>query len=206
MTESPPESSARLNDDLVVAARTDRESLGRLFDLYYPSIWNFCVRRVGDRATAEDVTSDVFLKIAVGMSRFAGTTEDDFRRWIFRIAINELNAVWRQSRRRKSLLVTAVREGRVRGSEVEESSHDCVSEQDWPIVQRELSSLPQRDRDVISLRYFLGFSDRQIAGIVEIPENQVRVVLNRAVDKLRKRLGVETKNENSPGTQVSPNP
>jgi DNA-directed RNA polymerase specialized sigma24 family protein len=51
-------------DGLVLAARTDRTAFGRLFDEFYPLIFAYCMRRLLLRAVAEDVTSEVFLKVA----------------------------------------------------------------------------------------------------------------------------------------------
>ena len=96
---------------LVVRARTDREAFGQLYDACYPAIFRYCFRRLFLRAVAEDVTSDVFLSVASKMPQFAGTTEEDFRRWVFRIATNEINAYVRQAKRRKALLESAARSG-----------------------------------------------------------------------------------------------
>ena len=54
--------------DVVRAARTNREALGKLFDVFYPLIFAYCSRRFLVRAVAEDVTSEVFLKVAAHFS------------------------------------------------------------------------------------------------------------------------------------------
>jgi len=55
-------------DDLVVLAKTQAAALGRLYELYYDRIFRFCVHRLFNRTTAEDVTSSVFLR-ATGKNR-----------------------------------------------------------------------------------------------------------------------------------------
>ena len=90
--------------DLVVCARTDRDALGRLYDIYYPQIFRHCLRRLFLRSVAEDLTSEVFLAVAGQMRDFAGTTHDDFARWIHAIATNVINASLEQSQRRSRLL------------------------------------------------------------------------------------------------------
>src|SRR5688572_21066920 len=92
-----------MDDDLVVRARRDRAVFAVLYDRYYPRVLRYCLRRLFVRAVAEDVTSDVFLSAAGHLPDFAGTTETDFRRWLFRIASNAVNAHLRQSQRRDAL-------------------------------------------------------------------------------------------------------
>ncbi len=91
------------DDLLVLRARTDREAFGTLFDRYYPRVLGYCLRRLGDRAVAEDLTSEVFLSVATHLAGFLGRTESDFRRWLFRIATNAVRAHLRQSLRRQEI-------------------------------------------------------------------------------------------------------
>ncbi len=80
------------NDDLVLRARTDADALGRLYDLYYKRIYRFCLYRVFERDTAEDLTSTIFLQLAQSMGKFTGKTERDFANWLYRIAANHSNS------------------------------------------------------------------------------------------------------------------
>lgn len=73
-------------DELVLAAKTDREAFGRLFDQFYSLIFAYCSRRLVLRVVAEDVTSEVFLKVAGSIRDFPGTSAEEFRRWLYRIA------------------------------------------------------------------------------------------------------------------------
>ena len=84
--------SSTTDDDSVVRMRTDQAAFAALYDRYYPRIIRYCLRRLFDRSTAEDATSEVFLKVAANVRTFPGTTESDFRRWLFRIATNVVNA------------------------------------------------------------------------------------------------------------------
>jgi DNA-directed RNA polymerase specialized sigma24 family protein len=55
---------------LVKLARSDRVAFGELFDHFYPLIFAYCMRRLVVRAIAEDVASEVFLKVAEGIRDF----------------------------------------------------------------------------------------------------------------------------------------
>ena len=62
------------DDDLVLRARSQAEALARLYDIYYQPIFSFCVHRLFNKEIAEDVASSVFLEIARGICRKAGST------------------------------------------------------------------------------------------------------------------------------------
>src|SRR5437588_11050164 len=83
--------------DLVVRAKSDRGAFSRLYDRYYPRVARYCLRRLFDRTLADDVVSEVFLQVASHIRTFTGRTETDFRRWLFRIATNAVNAHLRQT-------------------------------------------------------------------------------------------------------------
>ncbi len=174
-------------DDLVKQARFDRDAFGRLFDHFYPAILAYCVRRLLVRAIAEDVTSEVFLKVAARIREFTGSTAEDFRRWLFRIATNEINAHLRQSIRRRELLETAARMGTI-DSAVSTSLIADDAPADWEDIFRALGELSDREQSIISLRYFAGLKHNTIADVLGIENGTVRVALSRALSKLREHL------------------
>ena len=112
MANDPPLNQADAMDQWVQAAASDRKSFGRLFDLFYPQIFAYCSRRLLVRAVAEDVASEVFLKVAKAIANFEGSTSEDFRRWLYRITTNEINAQLRKSIRQQALLEMATTLGR----------------------------------------------------------------------------------------------
>ena len=173
-----------VEDDLVVRARNERSAFAVLYDRYYPRVMRYCLRRLYVREVAEDVTSDAFLQVASRLPGFAGSTETDFRRWLFRIASNAVNAYVRQTRRRQELLETAVAMGRFRGI-------NCVptlDHLDWPTVFRAVLELDSRDQTILTLRYFADLPHDDIADIVGIKSGAVRTALSRILDRLRARV------------------
>lgn len=181
----------RNDADLVVRARTDRDAFGRLYDLYYPRIFRHCLRRLFLRCVAEDITSDVFLRVAGQIRDFAGTTHDDFIRWVHAIAINVINAYLRQSQRRSRLLEEATRRKAVHVVDPSASSVS-LSALDWPRVYEALLDLEPRDQSIITLRFFEDMSHDRIAGILDMRPGAVRTALTRALEKLRRELGVKS--------------
>jgi RNA polymerase sigma-70 factor (ECF subfamily) len=199
MTDIPLSDTTELTDELVQAARSDRRAFGALFDHFYSSIFAYCMRRLLVRAVAEDVTSDVFLKVTDHIRDFSGLSVEDFRRWLFRIATNEINAQLRQSIRRRELLEAAARMGALNA--VVTTPLEISDTVEWDEVYQSLGELQQRDQSLISLRFFAQLKYDQIAAVLEMKTGTVRVALSRALNKLRERL-----RENSELGHATPSP
>jgi RNA polymerase sigma-70 factor, ECF subfamily len=187
MTHSHQKDKIDAADDLVKLARTDRVAFGELFDHFYPPIFAYCMRRLVVRAVAEDVASEVFLKVAQGIRDFPGLCVEDFRRWLFRIATNEINAQLRQSIRRRELLEAAAHMGKINAS-ASGPLLDDASPVDWQDVYEALGSLTDREQSIISLRFFGDLKHEQIAEVLELKVGTVRVALSRALDSLLDQL------------------
>ncbi len=172
------------HDDLVVLAKSQTAALGRLYDLYYERIFRFCVHRLFNRSTAEDVTSSVFLTVARGMSRFEGRTEQDFRSWVYTIATNQANAHIRKTIRRQRLLGNAVAQRRAR-----EQDSDEWSSLDWPILYAAIQQLKPEHQTILTLRFFENMDYDDIARVVGARPATIRVMLHRILRKLQKVLG-----------------
>ncbi|MBP7050934.1 MAG: sigma-70 family RNA polymerase sigma factor [Phycisphaerae bacterium] len=171
-------------DDLVVLAKSQTAALGRLYDLYYDRILRFCVHRLFNRSTAEDVTSSVFLTVARSMSRFEGRTEQDFRSWVYTIAANQANAHIRKTIRRQRLLGNAVAQRRAR-----EQDSDEWSSLDWPTLYAAIQQLKPEHQTILTLRFFENMDYDDIARVVGARPATIRVMLHRILRRLQKVLG-----------------
>jgi len=174
-------------DALVVRARTDRESFGQLYDLYYDRIFRYCVRRLFRRCAAEEACSEVFLYVASHLRQFRGATDREFRCWLYGIATNTINAQVRRTRRRNKLLRNAVERDTLRISEADAASQDSES-LDWLVLHRTIVELDPRDQAIVTLRFFEEMSHNEIAATLGMRSGAVRVALRRALEKLRRQL------------------
>jgi RNA polymerase sigma-70 factor (ECF subfamily) len=183
-----------MDDELVVRARSDRAAFAALYDRYYPRILRYCVRRLFIREAAEDATSEVFLQVATHMPTFAGTTETDFRRWLFRIAGNAVSAQLRQTRRRQELWEAAARARRLPMVEPTTAA-GALDLLDWPSLYQAILELEPREQAILTLRYFLDLPHEDIADIVGASAGAVRTALSRSLDRLRARFAVSSESE-----------
>ncbi|HEY1598706.1 MAG TPA: sigma-70 family RNA polymerase sigma factor [Pirellulales bacterium] len=174
-------------DDLVVRAKVDREAFGALYDRFFPLVHRYCHRRLRDNGAAEDVSSEVFLQVAGAMRRFPGTTVEDFRRWVYRIATNAINAHLRQKTRRAGLLARAVQSGgRSTTDEISSALEPASFAQES--ISRALAHLSHREQSVLTLRFMEGLSYEEVAAVLNVRSATLRVVASRAIKNLRRRL------------------
>ncbi len=176
---------AKSHDDLVVRVGTDREAFGQLYEQYYPKVLRYCVHRLFSREAAEDVTSAVFLRVARHIRDFQGDDDGDLRKWIHTIAINQVNAHIREVNRRSKLLDTVCKQGAIGAC----GQHTGGDESNWAKLHEAIGRLKPKQQDAITLRYFEGFSPKEISKVLQMDPAAVRIMLFRAVRKLRRFLG-----------------
>jgi RNA polymerase sigma-70 factor (ECF subfamily) len=173
-------------NDLVVLAKTQAGALGRLYELYYDRIFRFCVHRLFNRTTAEDVTSSVFLTVARTMRDFKGCTEQDFRSWIYTIAANQANAHVRKTMRRKRLMSNAM--GHRRGDEEASADPAAWSSLDWPTLYAAIQELKPEHQTILTLRFFENMDYDEIGRVVDARPATIRVTLHRTLRRLQEVL------------------
>ena len=172
-------------DVLVRSAKNDREAFGRLYDRYYPLLHRFCQRRLSRRDGVDDVVAETFLSIARTIAEFPGTTDADFRCWAYRIAANAANHHARTTIRRQTLVGVAEDAVEQSPSAIDRSIETA---DEFRVVEDALERLDDRSRTVVTLRYMEGMEHEQIARVVELRPPAVRMILSRALDRLRDML------------------
>ena len=177
------DNDSQVADDgqLIADARSDPVAFARLYRRHYDAVFRYCVHRLFERQTAEDVTSAVFLKVVENFGRFRGS-EQDFRNWLYKIATNAVNEHLRKTSRQNALLKTASE--RVNGK-----VGDCGDsfEKLAPLKQAILALKP-RYQTIITLRFFENLKLTEIAEVLGSSDGTVRSQLARALAKLRKKL------------------
>ncbi len=168
-------------------ANRDRAALKRLYDRYAPRIFRFVVRMIKDEAKAQELVNDVMLEIWKGAAGFEGRSA--VSTWILGIArFRTLNAL----RGYKPVTVD------LDDSPEQEDPHTDLSQQNdreqlKPLLRRALDALSPEHREVVELTFFQGCSYKEIARIVQCPENTVKTRMFHARSKLKpvlERLGL----------------
>jgi RNA polymerase sigma-70 factor (ECF subfamily) len=178
----------RVSNDrrLIAEALSDPEVFARLYRRHYDAVFRYCVHRLFERQTAEDVTSAVFLKVVENLHRFKGT-ERQFRNWLYKIATNAVNSHLRKTTRRAGLL-------KIAGERANNQLADCESatekaDEQVAILRKAMLDLRPRYQTIITLRFFENLKLTEIAEVLGSSDGTVRSQLARALAKLRKKMG-----------------
>ena len=178
-------SSKAENTDLIKEACSDPDAFAQLYLLHYNDVFHYCLRRLFDRHSAEDVTSTVFFKVMHNLSSFEGKATD-FRNWLLRIATNAVNDHLRNSKRRADVIEKVVRNTRAESEHVIPSNDNLLERR--VLLKRALLSLQPKYQTVITLRFFENMKLTEIAACLGENPSTVRSWLSRATAKLRKKL------------------
>ena len=176
--------TARKQNTLVMAAKTDSAALGKLYEQYYPRVLRFCVLRLFNQDLAEEVVSMVFLDVADNIGRFRGSSEPEFTAWLFRIATNHCHNAVRKKVRRQRIMDQVQAE--LQQTDPAESTESLMDH--WPLVYDALARLKPLEQTVITLRFFEKLDFDQIAEIIKRRTSTARVLLHRGLNKLRSHL------------------
>ncbi len=144
-----------------------------------PRIYNFFRYRVGDGPGAEDLTSVTFEKAWRARNRYR-KDRASVATWLFAIARNVATDHFREDRREVPL---------------EEAGDLGAASPEAPLLQRAdfrrlsalLADLPERDRELLALKYGAGATNRAIAKLTGLGESNVGTILHRVVAALRTR-------------------
>ncbi|MHC4620194.1 MAG: RNA polymerase sigma factor [Planctomycetota bacterium] len=171
---------------LIADARSDPAALTLLYRRHYDAVFRYCVHRLFERQTAEDVTSAVFLRVVENLNRFSGD-EQQFRNWLYKIATNEVNNHLRHAARRNGLLERFCRQdGRQTGDcEVADEAGEKLA-----LLKEAMLTLKPRYQTIITLRFFENLKLTDIAQVLGSSPGTVRSQLARALSRLRKKMGL----------------
>jgi RNA polymerase sigma factor (sigma-70 family) len=137
----------------------------------------------GDAADAEDAAQSAFIKAFYALDRFRG--DAPFRPWLLRIVTNEALNRRRSSARRRAV-AERLAKGRPRVDAAPSPEDAALSTERSRAVLAALGRLRDRDRLLISYRYFLGLTEAEMAETLGVPRGTIKSRLSRAMDRLRK--------------------
>ena len=166
---------------LIEAAQQDPSRFAELYEKNFHRVYAFVLRRVRDRAEAEDITAEVFHEALRSLGRFQWRGAP-FSSWLLRIASNTLADRWQRA---------------ARSGDAMESVHeaDCGVEaeaEQRAILYQLVDRLPHDQRLVILRRFLDQKSVREIAEELGRSEGAVKQLQFRALESLRNKAKVRS--------------
>lgn len=170
--------------ELVVRTRAgDPDAFGTLVSTYYDACWRFAYHMLGERADAEDVVQDSFLRAYLAIGRY--DERDQFRGWLFRILTNQCrNALTSRGRRTRRFVQDEI----ALESAPAPPPGLATGVEDAALV-RALGQLDPLQREALLLKYAEGLEYGEMSAMTGAGESALKMRVKRGSERLRALLG-----------------
>jgi len=160
----------------------DAEAFGRLYDIHVDRVYRHIYYRVGNEQDAEDLTQQVFLKAWQAIGRYKKRASP-FIAWLMTVSHNLVVDFYRTRKDKAYLEAEVLADGSA--SSPEQAAEASFEQQR---LRRAILRLGSDEQQVVILRFIEGFEFTEIASVLKKKEGNVRVILHRALVKLRNIL------------------
>lgn len=167
------------------------EEYSRIIDKYKGMVYNLAYRMCGNLQDSEDITQEAFFKTYQSLSHYNPSFR--FSTWIYQITLN----IIRDRLRKRNVESVSLDQESSSGKTIQDylvsdqtgNPEDCLaSNQQKEIFQQAINSLPVKYREIIILRHLQELSYSEIASVLKISPDAVKVRLFRAREQLKKIL------------------
>jgi RNA polymerase sigma-70 factor (ECF subfamily) len=162
-------------------AKHDRKAQQELYDKYSRFLLGVCLRYASDKAEAEDILQDSFLKIFFNIKEYSGT--GSFTGWLRKVAVN--TAITHYHKNLKYRYHIEIEEYVSAETGVASFEEDLISSDE---LYRVLNELPPGYRMVFNLYAVEGYKHKEIAGMLGIDTNTSKSQYSRAKAVMRDKL------------------
>lgn len=173
----------------------DTRAFVAIYEKNKMKIYSYVLYKVRTAAIAEDITSDVFVKLLKELEKNQEVREYAVA-WLYRVANNMIIDHFRSSYHQKNVTESEVQarnsneddepiDKDVFVAEYDDMLESLAKEEDQKKILDALKELKQADRDIIEFRLFQELPFKEIAVILDTSEGAVKMKYGRAIDKLK---------------------
>jgi RNA polymerase sigma-70 factor (ECF subfamily) len=163
--------------------RLESQAIGTIYDQYFSEVYRYVRYRVGDDTTAEDIASDVFVRLLEAAQKNQGPSTS-LKGWLITTASNAVNDHLRRQYRRPT-------------EELTEAMPDHTSSVQAEVDQREQNKMVQAaygqltpdQQHVLALRFGQGYSLEETAAFMKKNVNAIKALQFRALAALQRQIG-----------------
>jgi RNA polymerase sigma factor (sigma-70 family) len=183
-------SEGQTSDEAMLVQRAishDAEAFGTLYDMHVDRVYKHIYYRVGNEADAEDLTQQVFLNAWQAIHKYKKTASP-FIAWLMTVSHNLVVDFYRTKKDKAYLEAEVLANGSA--SSPERAAETSFEQQR---LRSAILQLGSDEQQVVILRFMEGFEFTEIASLMKKKEGNIRVILHRALVKLRNILEKERK-------------
>lgn len=153
-------------------------AISKLITMHKGLIYTIIMRMVNNMDVAQELTHDTFVK---AFSKIRGLrVRERFRPWLCTIARHTVLDYLRKEKGKRTVSIEELAEPA--------DPADASRIRSKAVIQDALSRLTERDRMLLVLAYYKGFSLEEVAETMKIPKVNIKVYIQRARDRLRELL------------------
>ncbi len=174
--------------DLFLRLKKDPSVVGEAYDLYADRLYGFLLKRCSHKETAEDLVSHTFMKLLESIPNLEWKNAP-LSAWLYQVASNALTDHFRKASTRKDTQL-----------DTEEWDPPSADDPAWNVeikiegekLREVLKELPDRDQEILDLKFFAQLETTEIAIQLDITPNHASVLVYRALGRLRQKLAAQT--------------
>jgi RNA polymerase sigma-70 factor (ECF subfamily) len=187
VSEEDPEPTDRVGDLLLRIAGGDQDAFASLYDMLSSRVFGLILRVLVDRSQSEEVLQEVFLEVWQSAGRFA-PNKGQGRTWVLTLAHR------RAIDRVRSSQASTDRDIRI-GFRNLDVAFDGVAEHveleiEGQQVVEALARIPDAQREALTLAYYGGYSQTEIAVLTGAPLGTIKTRMRDGLSRLRREMGV----------------
>lgn len=172
-------------ETLVKQAQQDIAAFRELYNYYFPKIYAYVSYRLGRVQDTEDLVADIFLTAVQKLDQYEWRGSGSFTGWLFRIAHNRVSDFYRHRENKQETLPLA-------------DLPDLEADTDHPIdtilqkekfdhLRRLINTLSPRRQEIITLKFFAGLRNQEIAHLLGLDERTIAAHLCRGLADLQRK-------------------
>lgn len=195
----PHQRTPEAEQDLIERARSDADGVRDLYRHFLPGVYAYIVYRVGRVHDAEDLTGETFLRVIEHLAMFQWRGAHSFSAWLFRIAHNVVQDFHRTHG--QAHMPLDADDLPLLQSHALLPEDDVLRKEQFAQLYRLIGTLAPRHQEVITLKFFAGLRNNEIAAVLGLDERTVASHLCRGLEDLHRKFAEENKHEHAERTE-----
>ena len=163
---------------------SSKKEFSKIYDRYIQKIYRFIYLKVGSKETAQDLTAEVFTRSWRFYQKYGSQTIKNHSAFLFKSARNILAEYYRKRGQANILSIEELKEVSDTGQNFDKENALIDLER----LKKLILQLSDDEQTALLLYYLDNLPVSEIADIIEKSENTTRVIIHRALKKLREKV------------------
>ncbi|MCH2043430.1 MAG: RNA polymerase sigma factor [Saprospiraceae bacterium] len=174
----------------IQAAQKNPKHFRKIYEKHYESIFRFVYSKVHDDFLAADLVAQIFLQAMQNLHKyqFRGVP---LSAWLFRLAHNQIAYYFRQQKKQQFLALEKANVQELTEENYFGEDQGIFSEKNKALLKRILNNLSISEIQLIEWRIFENRQFKEIATLLNLSANTVKMRFYRLLDKMRKRINAQ---------------